>query len=263
MKHNTGIYQIVNLVNGKRYIGSAVNLEQRKISHFNTLVMKIHKNKHFQYAYNKYGKEKFNFEIILYCSKENLLFYEQKVIDSYNLKKELYNISPTAGSNLGVKFTQEHKNKISLSNKGKKRSEECIEKMSNSLKGRTISPESVKKTADKLRGRKRPIDVRKKISEALTGKKLSKSHIAKISETHRGKKLSIEHRNKISQALTGRKLSEKNKRNIGISNTKKITDVQIEEMLKLRSEGISFRKIAKIFNYSRETIRNNLKKRIP
>jgi group I intron endonuclease len=129
-KYNTGIYQIVNQVNGKRYIGSAVNLEQRKISHFNTLTMKIHKNRYLQFVYNKYGKNNLKFEILLYCDKENLLFYEQRSINSYNFK-ELYNISKTAGSNLGMKFSEEHKAKIGMSNRGKKYSEEAKKKMLN------------------------------------------------------------------------------------------------------------------------------------
>ncbi|MHA1342378.1 MAG: GIY-YIG nuclease family protein [Promethearchaeota archaeon] len=67
---NSGIYQILNKINNKIYIGSAVDLKQRKNSHFNTLDKNKHWNKYLQRSYNKYGKENFKFQILLYCNKK-------------------------------------------------------------------------------------------------------------------------------------------------------------------------------------------------
>ena len=54
----SGIYQIRNLVNGKIYVGSSVNLETRKTPHYWELENNRHNNQHLQRAYNKYGLDK-------------------------------------------------------------------------------------------------------------------------------------------------------------------------------------------------------------
>ena len=59
-----GVYKITNLVNGKVYIGSSVNIKSRKWKHFYSLSHNKHQNQHLQRAYNKYGKENFSFEIL-------------------------------------------------------------------------------------------------------------------------------------------------------------------------------------------------------
>ena len=109
----SGIYRITNTENGKIYIGSAVNLKQRKSQHLSRLRRNKHWNNHLQHSYNKYGESSFKFDTIMHCLKEHLIFFEQKHIDKYNLKKELYNLSPTAGSPLGFKHTDETKAKMS------------------------------------------------------------------------------------------------------------------------------------------------------
>jgi len=57
----SGIYKITNLVTGDCYIGSAVNLNSRKRTHFANMNLDKHPNKHLQSSYNKYGKETFSF----------------------------------------------------------------------------------------------------------------------------------------------------------------------------------------------------------
>lgn len=257
--YNTGIYQIVNLINGKRYIGSAVNFEQREISHFNTLIMQIHKNKYLQRAYNKYGKENFKFELILYCDKENLIFYEQRAIDAYDFKK-LYNISKTAGSNLGMKFTEEHKRKIGNANRGKKHSEESIRKSSQANKGRTMSTEHKEKLSKLFTGKKRNPEIGIKISIALTGKKLSVEHIKNMSIARKGIPTHTEeHKKKMSELNKGKKLTQEHKNKIGIANSILFSDNQIEEIKELRKQGLSYKNISKKFNCSKSVISKALK----
>ena len=166
--YNTGIYQIVNIINNKRYIGSASNLINRKTAHFNNLNKNKHENNKLQRAYNKYGKENFNFEVLLYCDKENLLFYEQRAIDSYNFKKELYNICRLAGSMIGVM-------------KGKKFTKEHCKKISKALTGYKKTSEHIKKIADKHRGKIHTEEHKRKISES--NKKVS-SEINKKKALH-------------------------------------------------------------------------------
>lgn len=123
----SGIYQIINLINGKIYIGSAINLINRKSIHFIKLKRNIHENKYLQNSWNKYGKEYFEFNILENCEKENLIKREQYYLDILNPE---YNISPIAGSQLGFKFSEESKRKMSITRIGKKVSIKTKNKMS-------------------------------------------------------------------------------------------------------------------------------------
>jgi len=65
----TGIYKIVNIVNGKIYIGSALNIYNRifgssSISHLKALKNNNHINKKLQNSFNKYGEDSFEFFIV-------------------------------------------------------------------------------------------------------------------------------------------------------------------------------------------------------
>ena len=98
----SGIYQIRNLVNGKVYVGSAVNLRARMQSHFGELKNNKHNNRHLQRAYDKYGLDKFVFEVLEYVEKDMLLEREQYYIDTLNVVNEGYNICPIAAHTFRV-----------------------------------------------------------------------------------------------------------------------------------------------------------------
>jgi len=118
MNRHSGIYYIENKITGKKYIGQSAELDKREYAHFRKLNNGSHWNPHLQRAYNKYGKDAFEFKIILYAEPAELTRYEQTLVDRYNLR-ELYNIRLNCvGSNLGVRFSEEHKRKISIANSG-------------------------------------------------------------------------------------------------------------------------------------------------
>ena len=94
-----GIYQIINTVNNKRYIGSAVNLKKRENEHFAHLRRGIHHSPYLQRSYVKHGRDAFVFETLITCHPTMCIFYEQQFLDQ--LKPE-YNLSVEAGSRLGV-----------------------------------------------------------------------------------------------------------------------------------------------------------------
>lgn len=83
MKIKSGIYKITNIANGKIYIGSSVNILNRKNTHFSLLRKNKHYNKHLQNSWNKHGERNFKFEILEYVSFKNrkeLFEVEQKWI---------------------------------------------------------------------------------------------------------------------------------------------------------------------------------------
>jgi group I intron endonuclease len=186
----TGIYKIINTTTNDLYVGSAVNLNKRWKEHKRRLNKGTHHSPILQNAWYKYGENAFTFVILLYCSKVNLLLYEQRAIDNYKPK---YNISPTAGSTLGSVHSKEAKEKISNSlmgntyRKGIPSTKEVKEQTSARLLGNTHrrgklnSEETREKISRANKGKPSPMtgkiqskETRRKISRALVGKPTSK-----------------------------------------------------------------------------------------
>jgi group I intron endonuclease len=115
MLQKSGIYRILNTVNGKPYLGSAVIIPNRWREHTRTLRKGTHKNPHLQAAWNKYGEEAFIFEIVeLIEDKNKLIEREQYWIDfyeAYNPQKG-YNVCQTAGNTSGRTFSPETRLKM-------------------------------------------------------------------------------------------------------------------------------------------------------
>ncbi len=132
----SGVYKIENLVNGKCYVGSAVNIEQRWGRHRTDLNCNKHHCIHLQRSYNKYGKENFIYSVVEHVeNKEDLIPIEQFHIDQYEYLTELYNMCPNAASSLGISRSKEYKNKISEARSGCKHSEETKNKLSKAKVG--------------------------------------------------------------------------------------------------------------------------------
>ena len=67
------IYEIVCKSTNKKYVGSALNHIKRKREHFYNLKNNKHCNKKLQNAFNKYGENCFEFNIIEIVDNENML----------------------------------------------------------------------------------------------------------------------------------------------------------------------------------------------
>jgi len=146
-KHNkvSGIYEIQCINNGKRYVGSAVNLHNRMCVHLHNLRKGIHHSNYLQKSYNKHGEDAFEFYVIEVCDKPSLIVREQHYLDSHHPE---YNSAPTAGSMQGIKFgslSDDHKKKISQSSRGHKKSIETRKRMSDAFMGRVCSDDTKKK----------------------------------------------------------------------------------------------------------------------
>lgn len=96
-KDITGIYSITNKINNKRYIGLSVNIHNRWTQHKSDLKYDSHVNPHLQSAWNKYGEDSFEFEILEICSKEELEDKEIFWIDKFDSCNSGYNILYGAG----------------------------------------------------------------------------------------------------------------------------------------------------------------------
>ena len=86
MNKISGVYQIVNLVTRECYIGSSRNIERRWLSHRRPSTWKRCTNSPLYLDFQKYGLEKFSFEIVEETT--NLREREQYYID---LLKPAYN----------------------------------------------------------------------------------------------------------------------------------------------------------------------------
>lgn len=127
----SGIYKIVNKVNGKYYVGSSKNVFERwERGHRFLLAKGSHYNEYLQNAWNKYGEKNFYLSHIEFVtpSKSCLLETEQKYLDkAKDVPSMCYNLSFNArgGENswTGKRHTEETRRKMSVSNSGRKVSE--------------------------------------------------------------------------------------------------------------------------------------------
>lgn len=80
------IYTIKSSIDGKFYVGSTIDINARKISHFSHLKSNSHHSRHLQNAYNKHGKDNFKFEELLsidFRDKSELFELEIFYINKY------------------------------------------------------------------------------------------------------------------------------------------------------------------------------------
>lgn len=208
-------------------MGSAVSLFGRWKLHTKAAFLGK-QSKKFQNAIDKYGWENFEFLILEYCSKCELVDREQYWINWLNSFKDGYNTRSIAESNIGILISDENKKKLSVSKKGKQLSAEIRQKMSRSGKGRKFSEEHKRKIGEANRRRVLSRETRAKISESkkgkLIGKTLSEEHKLKIKLALTGKRrgpMPENFKTKISLALKGKTLTEEHKRKIGESHKKR------------------------------------------
>ncbi len=219
----TGVYGIVNLKDGKRYVGSAARgFGVRWRQHRHLLRCGRHHSRHLQRAWNRDGEAAFEFAVLLVCDVDDCVRMEQVYIDTFNSANDEfgYNIEHVAGSSLGVKRSAETKKRIRQSKRGqvlsqearqtisdalrgRKRSPETCAKMSAAKIGRRLTPEHVAKMSASKRGVRRSPEAIAKSAAGLRGRPQTAEHRAKIAAAHRGKKHSPETIRKLSESHNG------------------------------------------------------------
>jgi group I intron endonuclease len=139
-----GIYRITNKTNGMTYVGkTGMNFGDRWDCHRAQLNGGYHDNRHLQNAWNKYGADAFEFDVIEKVSDVSKLNeLEIKYIAEYRDIGKCYNISDggDGGFLLGKHLSEETKRKIGEKNRvhmtGRKMPESVRAKMSESHKKR-------------------------------------------------------------------------------------------------------------------------------
>ena len=78
----SGVYAIVNTLNGKKYVGSTKCFKERFAEHRSQLRKGNHKNVHLQNSYNNYGEKYFKFMVLEECEKiqDTLNFVENQEV---------------------------------------------------------------------------------------------------------------------------------------------------------------------------------------
>ena len=199
MYENAGIYKIENLINGKIYIGSSVDLKNRWRQHLQYFVNDKHGNRYLQRAWNKYGAENFRFSVIELCEKDMLLVREQYFIDIFDACQSGYNLSPTAGSNLGRILSEEARKNISIRQTGRKlgpHSEEHKQKLSlagTGIKKRHRTEEEKKRMSLLMKGKPQPFNCKPSPFKGIPGHSHTEDTKRRISESM--KKLRAKQRN--------------------------------------------------------------------
>lgn len=117
--YSAGVYKIENRANGKKYIGSSLNVSNRERQHFSLLESNRHSNRYLQSEWNKYGMNRFECSILEYVQMESdLRMREQFWIDYFRsaIRDYGYNIVPTVFP--VIRHANESKQKMSISKMG-------------------------------------------------------------------------------------------------------------------------------------------------
>lgn len=223
----SGIYQIRHIPSGNLYIGSAAKFRTRWNAHRRLLRMGSHHSPRLQRAWNRDGEGAFLFEIIFECDRDELISLEQAEI---NKKSPAYNVCKVAGSTAG----------------------------------RVLSIESREKIAAKQIGRKhgeRSKEWREALSTSLSGKQKSEAHNAAFQAGRKRRIYSQEQRDKLS--LLTKKQYENGTRSRykhaswrdGIGKALAVlSDDQVREMRRMRSEGVTLSELSCKFGLSKPTV---------
>lgn len=174
-----GIYSINNCLNGKRYVGQAINIVRRWNRHKTCNdkgVSAIH------LALKAVGIENFTFEVLEECSRELLNERECFWIKQLNtVAPNGYNLN--SGGKHPLFISDETRKKQSIAQRGKVQSQETIEKRRKSTTGLKRTTETKTKMSLAQKGKTLTTEHRKNLSNAHKGKPSSNKGIAMSDET--------------------------------------------------------------------------------
>ena len=181
----SGIYKITNTINKKVYVGQSENLNTRYSKHLYRIKRNEHHNEHLQRSFDKYGEDKFIYEILEETEDLSLMDLRERFWidyygginsdDTYNLKDPLLNEhndyvksklskinTGENNPNYGNKWSDKQRKKMSESRKGKNWEE---------LYGKKKSDEMKKEAAERKKGSTQSDETKEKIRKSNIGDK--------------------------------------------------------------------------------------------
>ena len=170
----SGIYKIVNKIDGKYYVGSSKHIYKRWNTHIRSLNNNYHTNDYLQNAWKKYGSNAFEFTIVEVTNCEETFLIEQKYLDIAKLEQDkCYNLNFESKGGCVNDYTKEKMRIIKIDYY---KNQENRKKISLKLKGIPLSDETKQKMSLSRTGEK----------HFRYGKKLTLEHKNKLSESHMG-----------------------------------------------------------------------------
>ena len=149
-----GIYKIINKANGKYYVGSSVNIENRLEGHRKNLEEGRHSNRYLQYAWNKHGGENFTFEAFkeVLGGEKVRLYHEQIYLDEGFALGILYNIATKATGGSGPQSLEARAKRSGRNNGmyGKHHTKKTKAKMGSKISKANMGHEVTKETRTKI-----------------------------------------------------------------------------------------------------------------
>jgi len=179
----SGIYCIENVINNKKYIGQSVNIKDRWRRHKSELENNTHDNDYLQKAWNKYGKDSFNFYILEYCYVDKLDEKEAHYIDLYNTMNRDLGYNLKSGGQFSNYVCDEIKNKISKAEKKAYENPELRKTRSIHALIQWANPEIKEKIMGEnngMYGKHHTEEARRKMSEKKKGKPSNKRNMTPV-----------------------------------------------------------------------------------
>lgn len=241
----SGIYMIINKINGYKYVGKSKNITVRLWQHKSLLKNNQHKYKTgelslLQKAWNKYGEDAFEFKVIEFCDVDKLNEREQYWIEFYKCNHAKYRQGyNTTDGGEGAYSNRNVKGRIQINNGQVQKmiypEEFDFYEKQGFVKG--ILP----KTIEKVNKNRHVLSGEEHWSY---GRKISDDHKKRISEANKGKPSWLngkhwddEHKEMLRIKSTGKRLSEESKRKITESKQKPV--IQYTKNKELVDEYIS------------------------
>lgn len=251
-KKEIGIYKIVNLANGKVYIGqTGQNFQRRYWHHQWKLRNNSHDNKYLQNAWNKYGEDNFSFEVVEITTKDSLDEREKFWIEHYRNTVGCYSIQDGGQPHDLTRYiTPEMRKLVGEKNRqrllGSKASEETRKKMAKTRKGKhpirkndVLTPEQAKQVKQML----------------ISGIK-SKDICSCLEIPYKGVNSIISNNNYSAIKVDG---WEEWYENYSRHRKKRLTKAQISEIVYKFTHGKEISELAQEYDIKEETVRRHIR----